>query len=81
MKHFLCNRLRMYTYLVERGFTPVQVLPDADNPKYRMFLFEETPELTTAVNRYFSTDCRTARLKNERNKDYEHLSKEQQPRI
>ena len=62
MKTFLCKRLRMYTYLVDRGFSPVQVLPDADNPKYRMFLFEETPELTAAVQRYFNEDCMTAKL-------------------
>ena len=81
MKTFLCNRLRMYTYLVDRGFSPVQVLPDADNPRYRMFLFEETPELTTAVNRYFASDCMTARLKNKRNKEYEHFEEEQPQRI
>lgn len=79
MKQFLCNRLRMYTYLVDRGFSPAQVLPDADNPRYKMFLFDETPELTAAVMQYFSTDCLTARMNNERNRNYE--TSEKHPRI
>ena len=81
MKTFLCNRLRMCTYLMDRGFHPAQVLPDADNPRYSVFLFDETPELAAAIQRYFTADCLTARLNNERKDHHEHFEEEQHQRI
>lgn len=81
MTQFLCNRLRLCTYLMDRGFYPAQVLPDANNPRFSVFLFDETPELTSAVNKYFNEDCLTARMNNERKDRYEYFKKEQSPRI
>ena len=63
MNHFVCERLRLCNYLIERGFYPVQTMPDRRNPRFSVFLFEETPELTAAVVQYFSTDCLTAQKK------------------
>lgn len=81
MTQFLCNRLRMCTYLMDRGFHPAQVLPDANNPRYSVFLFDETPELTAAVQRYFTADCLTARLNNERKVNHEYFKEKQPQRI
>lgn len=64
MKTFVCQKLRLCTYLVDAGFTPYRIEPDKRNPKYSVFLFEKTPALDMAVFRYFSTDCYTARMKN-----------------
>lgn len=66
MKLFQCSRLRLCNYLMERGFFPVQTEPDPQNPRYKIYLFEETPALTSAVVRYFATDCYTAKKRNER---------------
>ena len=60
MKTFKCTRLRLCNYLMDREFFPYRVEPDPGNPRYRIYLFEETPALTAAVVRYFSTDCYTA---------------------
>lgn len=81
MNQFLCNRLRLCTYLMDRGFHPAQVLPDANNPRFSVFLFDETPELAATVEQYFTSDCLTARLNKERKDNYEHFSKEQPQRI
>lgn len=66
MKTFVCKRLRLCNYLMDRGFFPYRVEPDKDNPSYSVYLFEETTALTAAVVRYFSKDCYTARTKKER---------------
>ena len=62
MKYYVCERLRLCSYLTERGFSIAKVEPDPKNTKYNIFFFEETPELIAAVVRYFSTDCLTAQL-------------------
>ena len=62
MKTFQCTRLRLCNYLMDRGFFPYRVEPDS-NPRYQIYLFEETPALTAAVARYFAVDCYTARKK------------------
>lgn len=64
MKTFKCTRLRLCNYLMDRGFSPYRVEPDPSNPRYKIYLFEETPALTAAVVRYFSTDCYTAKKNN-----------------
>ena len=76
MKQFLCNRLRLCSYLIDRGFTPSQVLPDSQNPKFNVFLFDETPELSAAVVQYLSVDCLTARKKAERKSNHERIKEE-----
>ena len=63
MKRFVCRTLRMLNYLTDAGFTPYAIEQDMHNPRYKVFLFDETPELEVAVIRYFSTDCFTAQQK------------------
>lgn len=52
-KHYTCKRLRMCEYLIKQGFTPTATIPDATNPRFNWWLFEQSPELETAVNTYF----------------------------
>ena len=49
MKTFKCTRLRLCNYLMDRGFFPYRVEPDPGNPRYKIYLFEESPALTAAV--------------------------------
>lgn len=58
---FVCKRLRLCQYLIDRGINPCETIPDESNPKYNVFLFEETPELNVALVRYFAKDSYTAR--------------------
>lgn len=52
-QYYTCKRLRLLHYLKERGFTPFETIPDPTNVKYSWWLFENTAELTTAVEEYF----------------------------
>ncbi len=50
---YFCKRLRMLEWLRNRGYMPFKVMPDANNPKYNVFLFENTPELERDIELYF----------------------------
>lgn len=52
---YTCKRLRMFEYLIKRGFNPTATIPDANNSKYNWWLFEMTPELDNAIAEYFKT--------------------------
>ena len=54
-KPYVCKRLRMCEYLVNRGFTPSATIPDATNPRYKWWLFDTSDELDAAVREYFAT--------------------------
>lgn len=57
-KTYVCKRLRLCRYLVEQGFNPYKIVPDRDNPRYNVWLFDQSEQLTTAILRYFSrNDC------------------------
>lgn len=60
---FVCERLRLCHYLTKRGFRPYDTVPDKKKPGYLNWLFEATPELTEAINDWFSRDCYSARMK------------------
>ena len=51
-KTYVCKRIRLCNYLMERGFEPYKVVPDRDNPRYNVFLFTATPELHKTVIEY-----------------------------
>ena len=51
---YVCKRLRLCRYLIDRGFSPYKIAPDRDNPKYNVYLFEQTTGLSAAVLDYFT---------------------------
>ena len=53
---YVCRRLRICTYLLQNGFNYVAEVEDKHNPKYKVWLFENTPELHVAVENYYSKD-------------------------
>ena len=58
MKHnatYTVKRLRLLTWLVNRGFKDYTIIPDpTSNKNYNWFVFENTEALEEAVNEYFS---------------------------
>lgn len=66
MDTFICTKFRLCKYLMDRGFLPYASKPDKFNPQYRVYLFEETPELTKAVSQYIHTDSWTAKKRNDK---------------
>lgn len=51
---YVCKRLRMLSYLYEKGFRSTAVMPDFDNPKYNVWVFDNNAELEQAVDEYFA---------------------------
>lgn len=47
--YYICKRLRLLDYLMEKGFKPKKTLPDARNPKYNVWIFDNSPELADSV--------------------------------
>lgn len=45
--------LKVFTGLVERGFYPVQTLPNPKNTKFNCWVFEETEELRQVLDSIF----------------------------
>lgn len=78
MNKFVCKRLRLCNYLMDRGFFPYQVEPDKNNTRYNVYIFENTPALTAAVVRYFSSDCYTAK-QNRQERNPRNDSKKESP--
>ena len=53
-EYFTCKRLRLLSFLKERGFMPYEVVPDVNNPKFNVWLFKNTPDLEDALDEYFN---------------------------
>jgi hypothetical protein len=58
MKHgpiFCVKRLKMLTYLVNRGFTEYEMIPDpTSNKGYNWFLFKNSDALEEAITEYLA---------------------------
>lgn len=52
---YICRRIRLCSYLLERGFNYIKVEPDIRNPRYNVWLFNRTPELLEEVENYYAT--------------------------
>lgn len=52
---YFVKRLRLLNYLISKGFTNYEVIPDPTSKKgYNWFMFKRTPELDAAVEEYFA---------------------------
>lgn len=51
---YYCKRLRLLDYLITKGFRAVGVMPDFNNPRYKVWKFENSPELEKALAEYFA---------------------------
>jgi hypothetical protein len=57
MKHgdvYTAKRLRLVEYLRDNRFYPFAIVPDANNTKYNVFKYHNSPELEECLDRYFS---------------------------
>ena len=50
---YLCKRWRMLEFLISEGFQPIQTLVDPENPRYKVWRFQNSPEFEQSVERYF----------------------------
>ena len=54
-EYYTCKRLRLLSFLKQRGFTEWTTIPDFSNPKYNLWITKNSPQLEAAVDEYFST--------------------------
>ena len=53
-QYYICKRMRMMSYLVEKGFVYEKTIPDMTNPKFKCWLFRSSTELQKAIDDYFA---------------------------
>ena len=53
-EYYICRRLKLLDYLQKSGFSVVDTIPDAQNPRYKCWRFVKTPELLAKVDEYYS---------------------------
>lgn len=56
MKYYVCRKMRLMSLLLERGFDVVNARPDRKNPKYMVWIFEDTPKLREAIEDYYNDE-------------------------
>lgn len=54
MAYFKCYSARLASYLRKQGFWIVGTEPNLKKPWFDVFLFEDTPELRKAIDKYCS---------------------------
>ena len=55
---YTCKRLRLLEFLKAKGFTPIKTIPDANNPAYNWWLFENSADLERVLEEYFNIKCK-----------------------
>lgn len=53
-KFYVCRRLRLYNYLVQAGYRPVEYRVDKFNPDYLVWIFENSAELQNVITKYYN---------------------------
>ena len=53
-KLFFCKRLRILSKLKSEGFRPFATIPDRDNPRKDVWLFDNSDELYRSVQEYYA---------------------------
>ena len=51
--YYVCSRLRLVEHLKKRGFLPIKTLPDKNNPKYNVWVYENNTSLEDAIEEFF----------------------------
>lgn len=54
MKYYVCRRLRLLTFLQDKGFQYLIMEKDKYNPKYNIWLFKDCKEIRDAIEEYYS---------------------------
>lgn len=54
MNVYVCRRMKLCSFLLNKGFNYTKVVPDKYNDKYNCWLFPMCPEIMLAVEEYYS---------------------------
>lgn len=53
---YVCKTMRLCSYLLSQGFKVKRERIDRENPKYKVWEFEQSPQLWAAITRYSTRD-------------------------
>lgn len=53
-KGYVCRKIRLYSFLLDKGFKPVQVRPDRDQNERLVWIFDDTQVLRNAIEEYYA---------------------------
>lgn len=60
---YVCRKIRLYFFLREKGFDCEFDRQDVNNPKYKVWVFKDSPELREAIEEYYSSESFKNRTK------------------
>lgn len=55
MKTYVCRKIRLCTYLLEKGFMYEKETVDVKNPNYKVWLFKDGHKLRNAIEEYYNS--------------------------
>lgn len=53
-QHYVCRRIRLYDFLSKKGYIPVQIRTDKDDPKRNVWIYEDSVKLREDIEEYYS---------------------------
>lgn len=53
-KTYVCKKIRLYTFLTERGFVPYDTVPDKWDCRRLVWLYDDSEEIRAAVEEYYA---------------------------
>lgn len=57
MNYYICRKMRLLNWLCEHGHYPLRSQADIKgNPKFKVWVYESTPELLNCVEDYYHSD-------------------------
>lgn len=56
MKFYVCKRMRLLNYLMDKGFNFIKTQRDRRNPHYIVWIFKDSPELRECVEEYYNSN-------------------------
>lgn len=56
LKYYVCTKMKLLTHLLKKGYVYIKTDKDRNNPRYDVWLFEDTPALREEVSRYYENE-------------------------
>lgn len=53
-QQYVCRRIKLYDYLTKRGFRPMFIRADRDDPNRNVWIYEDSIELKCAIEDYYN---------------------------
>lgn len=60
-KYYICKRLRLLEFLRNKGFLPIRTEPDIKNPRYNVWIFENSTDLLDTIDEFLEIQANRTR--------------------